>query len=80
MTYTVVLHVTGAEPILGEMDDLPKSGDQLIRINHPRRLDGKDLAYLMENVVTIFYPVDKINFIEVLPGEGEERIIGFVRE
>ncbi len=80
MAYTIVLHVTGAEPILGEVDNLPNPGDQLIKVNNPRRLDGKDLPYLMENVVTIFYSVDKINFIEVLPGEEEERIIGFVRE
>jgi len=43
-------------------------------------LDGKDLIYLAENVVTVYWPLDRVNFIEVMPTEAEEAIIGFVRE
>jgi hypothetical protein len=28
----------------------------------------------------VIWPVNQISFIEVMPSEGEERIIGFVRE
>jgi hypothetical protein len=34
----------------------------------------------MDKVVTVLWPLEKINFIEILPGEEDEEIIGFVRE
>jgi hypothetical protein len=80
MPITLILHIQNSEPVVGEVDELPASGDQLIKVNNPRRVDGKDLQYLADKVVTVFWPVDKLNFIEVLPSEDEERIIGFVRE
>ncbi len=80
MPVTVVLHITDESPIVAEMDELPTAADQLIVVNNPRRRDGKDLHYLDSNVVTVMWPVTRINFIEVLPSVDEERIIGFVRE
>ncbi|RME87135.1 MAG: hypothetical protein D6770_10155 [Anaerolineae bacterium] len=80
MPYTLILHVSGEDPILGEVEELPKPGDTLIWIQNPRRRDGKDLHYLQDNVVQVIWPIEKINFIEVVPGEGEEEIFGFVRE
>jgi hypothetical protein len=77
---TVVLHVLNEEPILCEIDELPNPGDQLVKVRNPRKLDGKDLHYLAENVVTVIWPLNKLNFIEVLASEEEEEIIGFVRE
>jgi hypothetical protein len=80
MPYSIVLHIANAEPILAEVDDLPGPGDVLLKITHPRRIDGKDLTFLMDKVVTVLWPLEKINFIEILPGEEEDDIIGFVRE
>jgi len=80
MPITVVLHITDESPIVAEMDELPTPSDRLIVVNNPRRRDGKDLHYLDSNVVTVMWPVTRINFIEVLPSVDEERIIGFVRE
>jgi hypothetical protein len=65
---------------MGEADELPNVSDMMVKLNNPRKMDGKDLHYLAENVVTVYWPVERINFIEVLPTEGEETIIGFVRE
>lgn len=76
----VLLHILNAEPVLGEIDELPNPSDTFIKVNHPRRMDGKELHFLAENVVTVLWPMDKLNFIEVLSGEEEEQIIGFVRE
>jgi hypothetical protein len=59
---------------------MPTSSDRLIMVKNPRRIDGKDLHYLAENVITVFWPIERLNFIEVLAGEEEEAIIGFVRE
>lgn len=80
MPYSVVLHVQGEEPIQGEVEELPKPTDQSIAVNNPRKLDGKDLHYLAESVITVIWPIARLNFIEILPTKEEEEIIGFVRE
>lgn len=80
MPITLVLHVEDEAPIVGEVDEVPDPQDIMVVVNNPRRRDGKDLQYLDNNVVTVIWPVSRINFIEVLPSLEEERIIGFVRE
>jgi len=52
----------------------------MVVVKNPRRMDGKDLHYLAENVLTVYWPIERINFIEVLSEGEEEEIIGFVRE
>jgi hypothetical protein len=76
----VILHILNADPVVGEVDELPNLTDNILVLNNPRMRDGKDVPYLAENVVTIIWPLDKLNFIEVLAGKEEEEIIGFVRE
>lgn len=80
MPYTLVLHVQNADPVVGEVDELPLPSDRLILVRNPRQRDGKDLHYLDDNVVTVLWPVERLNFIEVLTSKQEEEIIGFVRE
>jgi hypothetical protein len=80
MPYTIIIHPTGEEPIIGEVEELPKTTDITVTLNSPRRLDGKELHYLAENVLTVIWPIQRLNFIEVLPTKAEEEIIGFVRE
>lgn len=80
MPYTLILHVQNTDPVMGEVDELPSPGSNLILVKNPRRVDGKDLPYVSENAVQVMWPVEKLNFIEVLSGEGEEELIGFVRE
>jgi hypothetical protein len=77
---SVILHILNEDPVLGEIDALPSGSDYLILVRNPRRRDGKDLNYIEPNVSTVIWPVSRINFIEVLPGEEEEDIITFVRE
>jgi hypothetical protein len=80
MPISIVLHIQNEEAVIGEVDEIPSPTDLLISITNPRRLDGKDLHYLTENVVTVIWPVHRLNFIEILPTKEEEEIIGFVRE
>ena len=80
MAITIILHIENAEPVMGEVEALPDPADRLISVSNPRRIDNKDLHFLMENVNTVIWPVDKINFIEIISNEQEEQIIGFVRE
>ncbi len=80
MAIPVLVHISGEDPVRGEVDDLPTPADTNLTINNPRYRDGKDLRYILENVVTVIYPMQRIMFIEVLPSVEEEKIIGFVRE
>jgi hypothetical protein len=80
MAYTLVLHLAGDVPVVGEVEELPKPTDTIIIVSNPRQRDGKDLHYLEQNVVKVIWPIEKLTLIEVLEGEEAEKIIGFVRE
>ncbi|MFL7894446.1 MAG: hypothetical protein ACK2UM_06800 [Anaerolineales bacterium] len=81
MSRLVILHILNSEPILGEIDELPAPTDNVVTVHNPRHIDGKDLNFIQEQVVSVIWPIEKINFIEIMPGEDdEEDIIGFVRE
>ncbi len=80
MPITVLLHISNEDPVVGEVEDLPTPTDNTITVNNPRRRDGKDLPYLEGNVVTVVWPMHRINFIEIMPTAEEEKLIGFVRE
>jgi hypothetical protein len=80
MTIPVLLHISGEDPVRGEVEELPNPSDTSITINNPRLRDGKDLRYLLDNVVTVVYPMHRIMFIEILPSAEEEKLISYVRE
>ena len=81
MSLLVILHILNSEPILGEIDELPAPTDNILTVHNPRHMDGKDINYIQEEVSTVIWPIEKINFIEIMAGEEEEEdIIGFVRE
>ena len=80
MSYTVVLHLSGGVPVLGEIDELPNATDTIITVSNPRQRDGKDLQYLEHNVLKVIWPLQRLNLIEVIESAEEEKIIGFVRE
>ncbi len=77
---TVLIHIANEDPILGEIDQLPNLTDTNILVKNPRRRDGKDLNNLLANVTQVIWPMNRMSFIEIVPGEGDEEIIGFVRE
>jgi hypothetical protein len=80
VAHTLVAHISNTDPVVGEVDELPALNATLIMLRNPRKMDGKDLHYLSEKATVVFWPVEKINFLEVLGAETEEEIIGFVRE
>jgi len=80
MAIEVILHIHNSDPVLGEIDEMPDPQDNFLKVNNPRQRDGKDIHYLQANVVTVLWPVQQLTFIEILPGEEEDQIIGFVRE
>jgi len=80
MAYGIILHVSGEIPIFGEIEEMPNPSDTMVVVNNPRSREGKDLHYLQADVVQVIWPISNLNFIEIMPGEDEEQIIGFVRE
>ncbi len=80
MPFTVIIHISNEDSVVGEIEDMPAPTDQLIALSNPRRMDGKDLHYITEGVVNVIWPTHRINFIEIMPSKEEEEIIGFVRE
>lgn len=80
MAHTLMIHIAGEDAVIGEVDELPKAGDNSIIVNNPRRKDGKELHYLDHRAVKVIWPIIRLHFIEILSGEEEEQIIGFVRE
>jgi len=81
MPISVILHITGEEPIAGEIDEMPTPVDNILIVRNARKRDGKDLPYLAAtDVAFVIWPWDKINFLEILPSEEEEAVFSFVRE
>jgi hypothetical protein len=80
MSYTLLIHLANEDPVVAEVDDLPSPQDQVIVVNNPRARDGKDLHYVMPEVQTLIFPWSRITFIEVMPTEEEEEVIGFIRD
>ena len=80
MAITVIIHITNEDPIVAEIEEMPSVSDKVLIGTNPRKRDGKDLHYIDSDVTTVLWPWDRINFLEILPSEEEEKIIGFVRE
>lgn len=80
MPLSLLVHLTGEDPVVIEVDDLPGPTDQWIKGVNPRRKDNKDLHYLMPEVTQVMYPTWRINFIEIMPGDEQEEIITAVRD
>ena len=80
MPNTVVIHISNEDPVVGELEELPAANDTVITVINSRRRDGKDIHYLSDDIIKVIWPISQISFIEVMPSEDEERIIGFVRE
>jgi hypothetical protein len=80
MAVSVLIHLNNEEAVQGEMEELPSATAQWVTVINPRRRDGKDLPYLQGNVSTVIWTIARVAFIEVLPGEAEQKLVTFVRE
>jgi hypothetical protein len=80
MAYRIQVHVQGDDPVVLDVEDLPQPGDQLVMGVNPQRRDGKPITYLNDDVNQVIFPVWRINFIQILPSEGDEEIPTFVLE
>ena len=80
MAYTILIHMANEDAILADVEELPSASDQAVICSNIRRRDGKDVHYADAQAVTFVIPWHRINMVEVMGGEEEGEIIGFVRE
>lgn len=80
MSISVIVHIANEEPALGEIEELPKNTDNILVVHNPRKMDGRDLPYLADEVTTMVLPWHRIIFLEIMPSDDADEIIGFVRD
>ena len=68
---SILLHVSNADPIKVDVDDLPNPTDICIVGRNPRERNDREVTWVDEGVTTVIFPWWRINFIQVLPS-GEE--------
>ncbi len=71
MAHTVLIHVTNSDPILAEMDEMPKPTDTHIVCTNARARDGKALHYIDQEAMRFLFPWHRVTFIEVYPSEED---------
>lgn len=77
---TIYVHMLDIEAFLAEVEELPDPKDSFVACLNPRRRDGKDLHYVLDEVNLILVPWSRINFIEVMPTGEEEEVFTFIRD
>lgn len=80
MARTVIIHIVGEDPVLGEMENEPQPSDNFIQVSNLRKRDGKDVHYLSPGVQTVAFPWSRITFLEFMVDEDERgKVIDFFR-
>lgn len=80
MPYRIQVHIANDDPVVIDVEELPKPTDQFVMGTNPQRRDGKDVPYILREVNQVIFPWWRINFIQILPSEREEEIMTFIRE
>jgi hypothetical protein len=80
MAISVLIHLLNEDSVLGEIEELPQASANFLVVANPRKRDGKDLPTIQSNVTTVIWPTHRVTYIEIVPGESEEKLVTFVRE
>lgn len=80
MPHAVLIHIKNEEAVVGEIDELPDPGDQVLVVKNIRYRDGRQVTYLLPETDTVIYPWSLIHCLEIMPGEEKEEIVSFIRE
>jgi hypothetical protein len=80
MTQTVIIHLVGEDPVMGELERAPEPTDTFLTVANLRKRDGKDLHFLAPGVQTVLFPFSRITFVEFM-AETKDRdsVIDFFR-
>jgi hypothetical protein len=64
---TLLLHISNAEPVKVDVEDLPEPTDIMIVGRNPRDRKDKEVEWLDEGVNTVIFPWSRISLIQVMP-------------
>lgn len=79
--YTIIVHISNAEPVKLDVDELPKSTDTCIIGKNPRLRTEKEVDFVDEGVNTVIFPWHRISYIQVFPsGDEEQEFVGLFRD
>ncbi|MFL5727781.1 MAG: hypothetical protein ACJ767_12655 [Chloroflexota bacterium] len=67
MIRNVVVHLSNEQPLLADLFDLPKAGDQGLLCTNLRMMDGRKPIFIDRVESTFFFPYLHIRFLEILP-------------
>ncbi len=71
MAKTVIVHILGEDPVLGEVDQSPQPTDNFMLVSNVRRRDGKDVTYLTPGCESVIYPWSRVTFVEMMIDEDK---------
>jgi hypothetical protein len=71
MAITILIHITNADPVMAEVEELPKTSDQFILCTNPRARDGKPMHLFDPEAVRFIFPWHRISYIEAYPSEED---------
>ena len=80
MAIALLVHISGEDAIVVDVEQLPMPQDQILIGTNPRYRDGKEVRNILPEVNTIIFPWWRVNFIEILPSKEEEEVYGFYRD
>jgi len=81
MAFTVIIHLTGTDPFLAEMDELPYSKASFIVCTNPRARAGKNLVFIQPECTRFMFAWHRVSFIETYPtDEDRAKVETFFRE
>lgn len=69
MSYRIQVHIAGDDPVVLDVEELPKADDTCVTGMNPQRRDGKEVGYILREVNQVIFPMWRINFIQVLPSD-----------
>jgi hypothetical protein len=76
---SLLIHISGEETILAEVEKLPDPAHSYIYCINPRKKDGKDLSFLYYGVTHLIIPWWRITYVEIMPTGDEDDVMTFIR-
>jgi hypothetical protein len=63
-----VIHISNEQPLLADLFELPKPGDQGLVCTNVRMLDGTKPIFVDQSESVFYFPYLHIRFVELRPG------------
>lgn len=72
MIRNAVIHITNEQPLVADLFEPPKAGDQGLICTNVRTMDGKRPIFIDHSESVFFFPYLNIRFLEFSPAQAHE--------